>query len=190
MPGGTVWLFTMEMDAKSVIAFALNAMKLTRPGFYKTSGLAWWGRRTVSRPRFRRRRQGSMKAALQEPVLNKALRASASFGFGKETRLCGKAAARMRRVVSGRRCSNWSAFAAPSLREALEHKGIKPCIPGRKSCTKTEYDKRRYRRRNRIEIMFGRLKDWHRVATRYDRSPLWGFIEATAILSPFRRPPA
>jgi hypothetical protein len=31
------------------------------------------------------------------------------------------------------------------------------------------YDKRRYRRRNRIEIMFGRLKDWRRIATRYDR---------------------
>jgi transposase len=34
-----------------------------------------------------------------------------------------------------------------------------------------KYDKRRYKRRNRIEIMFGRLKDWRRVATRYDRCP-------------------
>ncbi|WBU61378.1 transposase [Paracoccus albus] len=32
-----------------------------------------------------------------------------------------------------------------------------------------KYDKRRYKRRNRIEIMFGRLKDRRRVATRYDR---------------------
>ncbi|GFE52115.1 hypothetical protein So717_38680 [Roseobacter cerasinus] len=30
-------------------------------------------------------------------------------------------------------------------------------------------DKRLYKRRNRIEIMFARLKDWRRVATRYDR---------------------
>jgi transposase len=30
-------------------------------------------------------------------------------------------------------------------------------------------DKRRYRRRNRIEIMFGRRKDCRRVATRHDR---------------------
>ncbi|MFT3967424.1 MAG: hypothetical protein QM690_16240 [Sphingobium sp.] len=28
-----------------------------------------------------------------------------------------------------------------------------------------------YKRRNRIEIMFGRLKDWRRIATRYDRCP-------------------
>jgi len=51
----------------------------------------------------------------------------------------------------------------------LQAKGIKPCIPGRKSRNEAvKYDKRRYRRRNRIEIMFGRLKDWRRVATRYD----------------------
>lgn len=27
------------------------------------------------------------------------------------------------------------------------------------------YDKQKYKRRNRIEIIFGRLKDWRRVAT-------------------------
>ncbi|MFN4102556.1 MAG: transposase, partial [Pararhodobacter sp.] len=58
------------------------------------------------------------------------------------------------------------------FREALEDKGIKVCIPGRKSRKMAiKYDKRRYKRRKRIEIMFGRLKDWRRVATRYDRCP-------------------
>jgi len=32
-------------------------------------------------------------------------------------------------------------------------------------------DRRRYRRHNCIEIMFGRLKDCRRVVTRYDRCP-------------------
>ncbi|MFP7671716.1 transposase, partial [Marivita sp. S0852] len=55
---------------------------------------------------------------------------------------------------------------------ALKDKGIRACIRGRKQrTTKVKYDKRRYKRRNRIEIMFGRLKDWRRVATRYDRCP-------------------
>lgn len=63
-------------------------------------------------------------------------------------------------------------YDADWLREALKDKGIKVCIPGRKSRKKAvKYDKRRYKRRNRIEIMFGRLKDWRRVATRYDRCP-------------------
>ncbi len=63
-------------------------------------------------------------------------------------------------------------YDADWFREALQDKGIRPCIPGRKSRSKTvRYDQRRYRRRNRIEIMFGRLKDWRRVATRYDPCP-------------------
>ncbi|WP_434802275.1 transposase [Paracoccus sediminicola] len=36
------------------------------------------------------------------------------------------------------------------------------------------------KRRNRIEIMFGRLKDWRRVATRYDRCPKV-FLSAIAL---------
>ncbi|GHE06604.1 transposase IS4 [Defluviimonas sp. 20V17] len=54
----------------------------------------------------------------------------------------------------------------------MQDKGINRRIPGRKSRAKpVEHDKRRYKRRNRIAIMFGRLKDWRRVATRYDRGP-------------------
>lgn len=63
-------------------------------------------------------------------------------------------------------------YDADWLREALQDKGISACIPGRKQRkTPVKYDKRRYKRRSRIEIMFGRLKDWRRVATRYDRCP-------------------
>ena len=67
------------------------------------------------------------------------------------------------------------------FRDALKDKGIKPCIPRRKSRGKPiKHDKRRYKRRNRIEIMFGRLKDWRRVATRYDRCPKV-FLSAVAL---------
>ena len=51
-------------------------------------------------------------------------------------------------------------YDADWFRAALFHKGIKPCIPRRKSRSKpVKYDRRRYRCRNRIEITFGRLKD-------------------------------
>ncbi len=50
------------------------------------------------------------------------------------------------------------AYHADWFREALQAKGITPCIPGRKSRTEPiRYDKRRYKSRNRVEIMFGRL---------------------------------
>ncbi len=63
-------------------------------------------------------------------------------------------------------------YNADWFREALKDKGIRACYPGRKQRkTPVKYDKRRYKRRNRIEVMFGRLKDRRRVATRYDRCP-------------------
>jgi transposase len=65
--------------------------------------------------------------------------------------------------------ADWG-YDADLFRDALKDKGIKPCIPGRQSRGKLiKHDKRRYKRRKRIEIMFGRLKDWRWVASRYDR---------------------
>jgi transposase len=72
-------------------------------------------------------------------------------------------------------------YDADWFRDALNDKGIKPCIPGRKARGKpVKLDRRRYTRRNRIEIMFGRPKDRRRVATRYDRSPKV-FLSAVAL---------
>lgn len=54
------------------------------------------------------------------------------------------------------------------LKEALQDKAVRACIPGRKhGKTPVKYDKRR----NRIKILFGRLKYRRRIATRYDRCP-------------------
>jgi len=59
--------------------------------------------------------------------------------------------------------SNW-------FRHALAGLGIEPCIPSRSGRKEpVEYDEQAYKLRNRIERMFGRLKDWRRIATRYDR---------------------
>ena len=63
-------------------------------------------------------------------------------------------------------------YDADWLRDVSKTRDIKPSIPGRTSRDKPiRYDRRRYKRRNRIEIMFGRLKDWRRFAIRYDRCP-------------------
>jgi transposase len=63
-------------------------------------------------------------------------------------------------------------YDADWFKNALKDKGIKPCIPGRKSRGRpVKRDERRTKRRNRIEIMFGLAKDGRRVATRNDRCP-------------------
>jgi len=51
-------------------------------------------------------------------------------------------------------------YNADWFRDALQAKGIQPCIPGRRSRNEpVRYDKRCYRRPSRIEILFSRLKD-------------------------------
>ncbi len=61
--------------------------------------------------------------------------------------------------------SNW--FSA-----ALTERGITPCIPPRANCkVQIDYDKTLYTQRHKIENVFGRIKDWRRIATRYDRCP-------------------
>jgi transposase len=56
------------------------------------------------------------------------------------------------------------------VRQALTERGITPCIPPKANRkVQIDYDKTLYRQRHKIENMFGRLKDWRRVHTRYDR---------------------
>ena len=48
--------------------------------------------------------------------------------------------------------------------------GISPCIPSKLSRTvQIPHDAALYRKRHKIENMFGKLKDWRRIHTRYDR---------------------
>ena len=61
-------------------------------------------------------------------------------------------------------------YDADWFREALAKRKIAACIPS-KSNRKVAipHDAVLYRQRHKIENMFGRLKDWRRVHTRYDR---------------------
>jgi transposase len=61
-------------------------------------------------------------------------------------------------------------YDADWLRAALAERGLAACIPS-KSNRKVPIpdDAVLYRQRHKIENMFGRLKDWRRVHTRYDR---------------------
>ena len=62
------------------------------------------------------------------------------------------------------------AYDANSLRQLLADRAIKTVIPSTasRSCP-IPYSKSAYRQRNLIERMFARLKDFRRVATRYDK---------------------
>ena len=59
------------------------------------------------------------------------------------------------------------------FRDSLLTRGILPIIPPRSNRKVQEHpDYRRYKDRNRVERMFGKLKQQRRIATRYDKTLL------------------
>ena len=67
---GKARMFTMTMEAKSVITFPSGEMRLPGAGFYEVTGLAWSGRGKIARVEIST--DGGRKwslAALQDPVL-------------------------------------------------------------------------------------------------------------------------
>lgn len=73
-------------------------------------------------------------------------------------------------ITPPRRLLADKAYDADSLRTWLAARNVKAVIPST-ATRRTPYplDRRIYRRRNVIERLFGRLKNWRRIATRYDR---------------------
>ena len=72
-------------------------------------------------------------------------------------------------------------YDSDALREWLTQRNTTPVIPPRKNRkVQHDYDKAVYKLRNVVERMFCRLKDWRRIATRFDRN-IQNFISAIAL---------
>lgn len=56
------------------------------------------------------------------------------------------------------------------IRELLNSKQVKPVIPVRSDQDRDEdFDREAYRERNLVERLINRLKQWRRIATRYEK---------------------
>ena len=89
---------------------------------------------------------------------------------GGEAHDCPVAERLIRRVKPTKRMLGDKAYDSAELREELDERGTKPVIPNR--CNRKQpfsFSKRLYKLRWRIESAFNRLKDFRRIATRYDR---------------------
>jgi len=72
-------------------------------------------------------------------------------------------------------------YDSQALRDWLQARGTRPVIPPRRNRKiQYDYDKTIYKQRNVIERMFCRLKDWRRIATRFDRN-ITTFMGAIAL---------
>lgn len=61
-------------------------------------------------------------------------------------------------------------YDADWFRAALAERGIAACIPSKNNRkVPIPHDTALYHQRHKVENMFGRLKDWRRIHTRYDR---------------------
>src|SRR6266702_1143725 len=89
---------------------------------------------------------------------------------GGEAHDCPVAERLIRRVKLSKCMLGDTAYDSANLREELDEHGTKPVIPNR--CNRKQpftFNKRLYKLRWRIESAFNRLKDFRRIATRYDR---------------------
>ena len=89
---------------------------------------------------------------------------------GGEAHDCPVAERLIRRVKPPKRMLGDKAYDSAELREELDERGTKPVIPNRSNRKQPyRFSKRLYKLRWRIESAFNRLKDFRRIATRYDR---------------------
>ena len=76
-------------------------------------------------------------------------------------------------------------YDADRIRERLACDGIQAVIPPISTrCKKLPYDKELYRGRNRVERFFNKLKQFRRLATRYDKLART-FLAAVCLVAAF-----
>jgi transposase len=89
---------------------------------------------------------------------------------GGEAHDCPVAERLICRVKPSKHMLGDKAYDSAELRDDLDERGTKPVIPNRSNRKQPFcFNKRLYKLRWRIEAAFNRLKDFRRIATRYDR---------------------
>jgi transposase len=89
---------------------------------------------------------------------------------GGEAHDCPPAQRLIRRTKAAAKLLGDKAYDSAELRQWLKRRGTKPVVPNRSNRKQPfSFDRKSYKQRHRIENAFGRLKDFRRIFTRYDR---------------------
>ena len=89
---------------------------------------------------------------------------------GGEAHDCPPAQRLIRRTKPAKKLLGDRAYDSAELRQWLDERGTKPVIPNKSNRKQPfGFDRKSYKQRHRIENAFCRLKDFRRIATRYDR---------------------
>src|SRR4029078_6945690 len=80
--------------------------------------------------------------------------------------LCGRGRPRLR----PRRVAGDKGYSSPTARRRLRQRRISPVIPSKSTrAARPHFDRAAYRLRNRVERLINRLKQFRRIATRYEK---------------------
>jgi len=83
---------------------------------------------------------------------------------------CPPAKRLIRRARPARKLLGDRAYDSADLRQWLDRRGTKAVVPNKSNRKQPfSFDRKSYKQRHRIENAFCRLKDFRRIATRYDR---------------------
>ena len=89
---------------------------------------------------------------------------------GGEAHDCPPAQRLIRRTKAARKLLGDRAYDSAELRQWLKDRGTEPVVPNKSNRKQPfTFDRKSYKQRHRIENAFCRLKDFRRIATRYDR---------------------
>jgi transposase len=89
---------------------------------------------------------------------------------GGQAHDCPPAQRLLRRAKAAAKLLGDKAYDSAPLRKWLKGRGTKAVIPNKSNRKQPfSFDKKSYRQRHRIENAFSRLKDFRRIATRYDK---------------------
>ena len=89
---------------------------------------------------------------------------------GGQAHDCPPAQRLIRRTKAARKMLGDRAYDSAELRQWLGERGTKPVVPNKSNRKQPfRFDRKSYKQRHRIENAFCRLKDFRRIATRYDR---------------------
>jgi transposase len=89
---------------------------------------------------------------------------------GGQAHDCPPAKRLIRRARPARKLLGDRAYDSADLRQWLDQRGTKAVVPNKSNRKQPfSFDRKSYKQRHRIENAFCRLKDFRRIATRYDR---------------------
>ena len=171
-PLGKSWYMVSALAGDSAQIFYRSAGPLHRYNHYTRSSACQWGSKKNASAEALGRSRGGLTTKIHAACIDQYTSVSFYLSEGQRSDFGG-----FENVYQLIETDNVLESAAldkgydsDAIRDKLAYDGIEPVIPPKQSrCIKPQFNKDLYKQRNRIERFFNKLKNFLRIATRYDK---------------------